>query len=52
MLTSVNFSILIKAYTRYNIKLLINRFRLLFAHKQKNAIRLTELLPLLYKILQ
>jgi hypothetical protein len=51
-LQSLNFSLLLKAYADYNLKILHNRIQLLLAQKKKVSIKFSELLPLLYKILQ
>ena len=49
----MNFSTLLKAFTRYNLKILRNRIYLLLIQKKKvEGIKVAELLPPLYKILQ
>ena len=52
IVTSLNFSTLLKAFSRYNLKILFNRLTLLFAQKKKAGMKMSELLPPLYKIVQ
>lgn len=49
---SLNFSVLLRANADYNLKILLNRIRLLMAAKNRFSFKFSEFLPSLYKILQ
>jgi hypothetical protein len=52
IITSLNFSTLLRSYSRYNLKILQNRLTLLYQAKKRTSFKFSELLPLLYKIIQ